>query len=71
MSGRKTIRVTQESGSGRNERFLDTATGRAMNRAEFVRSIEAGTYSGYHVRKVNGLKTPASNPDRSESNNLG
>ncbi len=42
-----------------------------MSRAEFVRQIDAGNYSRYHVRNVNGVRTPASNPDRSEDNNLG
>lgn len=41
-----------------------------MSRAEFVQLIESGAYPQYHVRKVNGVKTPVSNPDRSESNNL-
>ncbi len=42
-----------------------------MTRAEFVRQIEAGKYSGYHVREVNGVKTPAANPDGNARNNLG
>ena len=42
-----------------------------MSRAQFVKEIEAGNYAQYHVRKVNGLKTPASNPDKSKGNNLG
>lgn len=68
MSGR--IKVTSESDSGRNQRFEDTKTGRHMDREGFVRAIENGTYSKYHVRVVNGIKTPASNPDSSEGNNL-
>lgn len=68
MSGR--IKVTCESESGRNQRFKDTQTGRSMTRQEFVRAIENGSYPKYHVRVVNGVKTPASNPDSTENNNL-
>lgn len=70
MSKGKHVRVTQESDSGRNQQFRDGSTGRRMSRTEFVRQIENGNYPGYHVRKINGLKTPASNPDKSEGNNL-
>lgn len=68
--GRKNIQVTSESESGRNLKFKDPDTGRGMTRVEFVKKIEDGKYSGYHVRVVNGLKTPASNPDMKEGNNL-
>jgi hypothetical protein len=66
----KHVVVTDESGTGRNEQFRDTKTGRNMTRPEFVRQIEKGNYPGYHVRKINNVKTPASNPDKSENNNL-
>lgn len=68
---RKSVRVTAESDGGRNLRFRDTEKRRSMSRAEFVRLIEAGAYPQYHIRVIDGVKTPASNPDRSESNNLG
>jgi hypothetical protein len=64
------VTVTEESESGRNERFRDNRTGREMSRTEFVREIENGNYPGYHVREVNGVRIPASNPDSSEQNNL-
>lgn len=67
----KRVTVTRESDSGRNQEFRDNRTHRGMSRAEFVRRIEDGSYPKYHVRNVNGVKTPASNPDRSENNNLG
>lgn len=66
----KRVRVTQDSESGRNQKFIDTATGRRMTRAEFVDEIERGKYPNYHVRRINSLKTPVSNPDASERNNL-
>ena len=68
MAGR--IKVTQESDSGRNERFRDTRTGNEMTRAQFVKQIENDQYPNYHVRKINGVKTPVSNPDDTTNNNL-
>lgn len=67
----KRISVTSESGTGRNQRFHDNYTGADMSRAQFVSAIRQGNYDNYHVRMVNGIATPASNPDRSVNNNLG
>lgn len=67
----KRVSVTHESDSGRNTRFHDNLTGTDMTRAQFVRQIESGKYENYHVRNINGLKTPVSNPDHSGRNNLG
>lgn len=66
---RKKITTTQQSETGRNEKFRDS-TGREITRAQLVREIEQGKRPGYHVREINGVKTPVSNPDNSESNNL-
>ena len=66
----KRVSVTRESETGRNENFHDNRTGQDMSRAEFVRKIEQGTYPNYHVRKIDGVKIPASNPDKTENNNL-
>jgi len=60
----------QESDSGRNQKFHDNKTGADMTRAQFVRQIETGNYDGYHVRRINGTKTPVSNPDGKDGNNL-
>ena len=67
---RARVRVTSESESGRNETFEDTWTGNPMTRAQFVREINAGNYPGYHVRVIDGVKTPVSNPDGKTNNNL-
>ena len=67
----KRITITQESDSGRNQRFHDNRTGADMTRAKFVQQIEQGNYNNYHVRNVNGVKTPVSNPDGKRGNNLG
>ena len=68
MAGR--IKVTKESDSGRNQRFRDTRNGEEMTRAQFVKQIENGQYPNYHVRKINNIKTPVSNPDETKNNNL-
>lgn len=65
------ITVTHESGTGRNERFHDNFTGADMTRNQFVRQINQGNYENYHVRNINGVPTPVSNPDRNRNNNLG
>ena len=67
----KNIRVVQESSTGRNQKFIDTNNGKTMTRAQFSNEIKQGHYQGYHVRKINGLNTPVSNPDKSAKNNLG
>ena len=64
------VSVTKESKTGRNLEFRDPTKKQEMSRAEFVKRIEKGEYKGYHIRKVNGTKTPASNPDSSEKNKL-
>lgn len=71
MANKPRVEVNRESKTGRNETFHDNVTGRNMNREQFVKSIEKGNYPGYHVRTVNGVPTPCSNPDKSEDNNLG
>ena len=66
----KSVITTSESESGRNLRFRDKKTERNMNRPEFVKKIEHGKYPDYHVRKINKLNTPVSNPDGKVGNNL-
>lgn len=67
---KKRVTVTQESDSGRNERFHDNATGQNMTRNQFVQKIKKGEYPNYHIRNINNVPTPVSNPDGSEGNNL-
>lgn len=71
MAKGRRVKVVRESDTGRNERFKDTTTNRYMSRDEFVTAIEHGTYDNYHVRNINGIKTPVSNPDGKTENNLG
>ena len=63
------IRVTRETSTGRNVGFR--VNGSSMNRAQTVRMIETNSNSGYHVRNINGIKTPVSNPSKNHRNNLG
>jgi hypothetical protein len=67
---RKRVKVTQESDSGRNQQFHDYYTNVDMTRKQFVNKIKAGEYPNYHIRKINRVETPVSNPDNSEANNL-
>lgn len=61
----KRVSVTRESSTGRNTNFHDNYTGANMTRAQFVRQINNGNYENYHVRNINGIDTPVSNPDSS------
>ncbi len=67
---RKRITVTQESPTNRNTRFRDNLTKEDMTRNQFVQKIKHGDYDNYHVREINGVPTPVSNPDGSTNNNL-
>lgn len=69
MAGKR-ISVTKEDSNGRNQKFHDNYTGTDMSRAQFVKSIKNGQYTNYHVRTINGVPTPVSNPDQSTNNNL-
>lgn len=68
---RKRITVTSENEDGRNIIFHDNYLNKDMTRKEFVGEIQAGNYKHYHVRNINGIETPCSNPDESKNNNLG
>jgi len=65
----KNVKVVQETPSGRNTKFQDGP--RVISRPEFVKEIKQGEHPDYHVRRVNGVPTPVSNPDGKKGNNLG
>lgn len=65
------IVVLKESSTGRNLVFQDTKTRKKMTRAKFVKEIIHGNYNDFHVRLINGVTTPCSNPDGKVKNNLG
>lgn len=68
---KKRVSVLRETETGRNEKFRDNVNKIEMTRNQFVREIEKGKYDDYHIRTINNIKTPASNPDKSKNNNLG
>ena len=68
---KKSVRVTKETSTGRNVRFRDKATSAIMTKTQFVKKIESGAFPGYHIRTINGIITPVSNPDGTTKNNLG
>lgn len=67
---RKRVSVTRESKTGRNESFRDNYSKKNMTRGQFVSQIKSGNYPNFHVRNINGVPTPVSNPDGSKNNNL-
>lgn len=67
----KRVSVIKESETGRNEKFKDNKSNKEMTRKTFVNEIKNGKYDKYHIRKINGIDTPVSNPDKSKNNNLG
>ncbi len=67
----KRVTVIEESESGRNQRFHDNYSQKDMTRNQFVSEIKNGNYPNYHIRNINGIDTPVSNPDNSSNNNLG
>ena len=69
MGKGKDIKVTKESPSGRNTEFQHG--NKKLTRPQLVKEIEKGKHQDYHIRKINDIKTPVSNPDKSKKNNLG
>lgn len=71
MSNRKKITVTRESSTGLNTHFNVPGQGE-VTRGELASQVNRGEHAGYHTRKLpDGRTIIASNPDGSESNNLG
>ncbi len=64
----KTINV---SNTERNLIFFDTKNNKELTLEQLVKMIEKGKYPKYHIRIINGIKTPCSNPDKNKKNNLG
>ena len=66
----KRITVIKEDDKGRNIIFRDNLYGKDLSREQLVKRIKQGVYKDYHVRIINQVETPVSNPDKSEKNNL-
>lgn len=71
LMGNKRVKVVSENESGKNIKFHDNRLNLDMTDKQFIKRIENGEYANYHVRKINGVKYPASNPDSTRNNNLG
>ena len=71
MAKRKSVKVMDKTSTGKNIEFLDQNNGQKMTRQQFVKKIEGGNYPNYHIRKINKVKIPVSNPDKNKRNNLG
>lgn len=67
---RKRITVIKEDDKGRNIIFRDNLYGKDLSKEKFVKEIKQGIYKDYHIRTINKVETPVSNPDKSEKNNL-
>lgn len=67
---KKYITVTRETESGLNTHFYVPGQGE-VTRGRLADQIERGLHEGYHVRRVDGRRIIASNPDGNEGNNLG
>ena len=67
----KYVVVISKNQTGRNILFSDPKSMRIMDLSEFVNYIKLGLYHGYHIRVINGVNTPCSNPDEYIENNLG
>ena len=70
MAGKSKITVTSESETGRNVRFNVAGQG-VVSRQTLVQQIRGGEHENCHVRIINGLATPVSNPNGNERDNLG
>jgi len=67
----KRITVARESDSGLNTHFNVPGQG-VLTRGQLADRIEAGRETGYHVQRLpDGRRIPRSNPNGSESDNLG
>jgi len=69
----KKLRMTEETVSGLNTKFMNLDTNRSITREQAIIQIQKGnpSYSDYHVvRNPNGLDFIRSNPDGKAKNNL-
>lgn len=73
--GKKILKVTKETETGRNIQFQDTRNNRIMSDKELISRLESGTsaYNNEYCIKHDkfGNKYVSSKPDGNENNNLG
>lgn len=68
MTKKQRLKVVDESKTGLNRKFLDTETGKILNRGDVADNIDQ--YDGYHVMNLNNKRIIRSNPDKNKNNNL-
>lgn len=70
----KKVSVIEQDKNGRNTLFKDNYTKEIMTDktfAEKIKNNDNNYQDKYHIRVINGVETPCSNPDDSSNNNLG
>jgi hypothetical protein len=67
----KSVIVLKQSATGRNEKYFELSTKRAMTRSQFVSSIRKGEFPGYRLANYFGVATPVTKKDHLKVNNLG
>ena len=60
------LKTINESNTERNLIFLDTKNNKELTLEQLVKMIEKGKYPKYHIRIINGIKPPCSNPDKNK-----
>ena len=63
------IKGNNDGPGGRNETYT-IGKDKNVSRAQAVRDVKSGKYSGAHVIKVNDIENVRDNPDQSESDNV-
>lgn len=69
----KLVKAIAENDTGRNILFQNTGNNEIMTRKDFVARIknEKSVYhNDYVVKRINGIETPVSKPDKYTNNNL-
>jgi hypothetical protein len=64
------LRVLRESETGRDILYGDLNTYEEYTLPELVQRIEAGLYPNYHLRVINDIQTPVSNPNKIVADNI-
>jgi len=67
---REKITVTRETDTGLNTHFSVPGQG-VLTRGRLADQVDAGRHDGYHVRRVDGRRIIASNPNGRTEDNLG
>ena len=64
------LKTIKQSSTWRNIKFKDNFKWNVFTRIEVVKKIQRWELKNYHIRNINWVKTPVSNPDSTKNNNL-